>query len=240
MKSDPGACAAWLDSLIPTLTAEQRKTLIDAYGSYYGGTKKGFDYFGNRLETFHRAQDPLTREYLAGLVLKAKKITDEQKESFIAELAETLPDYHAALTAPHNSRSSEYYNTPVKFASTLKPADFQNLSSHDQSALVDRLIYVNPEKAAKFLVRVNEPRRLGRSLTQWHQTSPREALAYVKTFPNTKDYQRAIFDLAQMTAHFAHKESTLALINLLKSPGHQKTIRTQLAKRIKEIETNKE
>ena len=235
MKSDPGACAAWLDSLIPTLTEEQRDALAASYGAFGRGSKKGFDHFKNRVETFNQAQDPFTREYLAGLVLKAEKITTEQKESFIAELAETLPDYHAALTAPSNSRSPEYYNTPVKFASTLKSEDFQNLSRHDQSTLIDRLIYANPEKAAKFLVRVSEPRRLGRPLLQWHQAAPNEALAYVKTFPNTKDYQRAIFSLSQMTAHYAQEESTLALINLLNSPENQQTVRTKLAERMKEV-----
>jgi len=233
MRSDPEACAAWLDSLIPTLSGEEQKSLIEAHGSYFGHTKKDFDHFNNRLVTFHQAQNPLTREYLAGLVLKAKGISDEQKTTFMEELDEVLPDYHALLTAPSNSRRSEYYNTPVKFAATLQSADFQNLSRNDQSGLMDRLTHADPEKAAKFLVRIEQPRRLGHTLIRWHQAAPQQAITYSATLPNAKEYQRALFDLACNTAHFEQEESTLALIKLLKSPADQKKIQARLAEKMK-------
>jgi hypothetical protein len=234
IKTDPEACATWLDSLIPTLSETQRQTLKDSPNVYQQFSKNDTDPLEICLATFHQAQTPIAREYLAALILGNRKITKEQKASFTEDLAETLPDYHAYLTSPEKAEIQKFYNYPEKVASTLQPADFKNLSTSKKSILISGLTNASPEKAARFLINMKSSSGLGSTLYRWYQVAPGDALAFTKNIPPSSDYQLTLFNFAMSTAHFSQEEDTLALINLIQSPARQQKIRAKLSEKREE------
>ncbi|MGJ8697663.1 MAG: hypothetical protein ACSHYF_15200 [Verrucomicrobiaceae bacterium] len=231
MKADPEACVTWLESLLPTLSQEQRQSLNNSLNVYRTFHPSDPDPFENRLTSFRLAKNPLTRNYLAHLVLDTQNVTSEQRAAFIDELADALPDYHAILTSPDQKELQEFRAQPQKIAATLSPAEYKNLSSQKQSALIDGLTNSNPENAAKFLVKMETSSRLGSVLFDWHEAAPADTLAFTKTISEDPKYQLTLFNFAMTTAHFAQEESTLTLINFIKSPARRKKIRAKLAER---------
>lgn len=214
LTSNPEEALEWLDSFLPTLTRPQAKILGEQY----------FGPFAPQpfLTAYRKASQPATRDYLAKAALSSRWKDQKQKKEFLAEVSPP-PSESSAPEEP-------LYTDSVKFAASLSPADYKNLTQKERYALISDLELRHPKDAASALASLEISTPLASTLIRWHSFEPREAIAFAQELPDTKSNQLALFNFANSTAHWKNQQDTEALLNLLTIPQYKKEIRAELAK----------